>query len=375
MQNGNEEESRSEQGKKNPWWTVEEHHQLYLLIFLIGVGLLLEGIVHYYLRISIVYTHFFYLIIVIAGLWYGRRAVWLALFFGTLQVFVTYLITANISEDSVLRAAMLCIVAFVVGSIVDRMNRLHARLLDQCHKTKVLNKEISGINTDLEVSRSAYESANRKLGIMNSITRHDILNQLTPLMMYIDLGRAENPSPEIRKILDHLEKIGKNIQRQIEFTRDYQNIGIHTPLWQNLETTVRKAASPVNLKGTELILDIPAPGYEVFADSLLEKVFYNLIENAIRHGEGLTKIRFSAQVLEGNLVFTCEDDGVGVPEEFKERIFRREYYKNTGFGLYLSREILGIAGATIRETGTYRKGARFEIIFPVGKNRVVENSS
>ena len=56
--------------------------------------------------------------------------------------------------------------------------------------------------------------------------------------------------------------------------------------------------------------------------------------------------------------------GSGVPDKEKERIFRREYFKNTGFGLFLSREILAITNLTIKETGKYGNGARFVIHVP-----------
>ena len=62
---------------------------------------------------------------------------------------------------------------------------------------------------------------------------------------------------------------------------------------------------------------------------------------------------------------------MGIPEEFKEKIFRREYYRHTGFGLNLSREILDITGITITETGTPGEGARFEITVPRGKFRTI----
>jgi signal transduction histidine kinase len=66
------------------------------------------------------------------------------------------------------------------------------------------------------------------------------------------------------------------------------------------------------------------------------------------------------------MMLVCEDTGEGVPEEFKEAIFKRQYFKHTGFGLFLSREILGITGLSIRETGEPGKGARFEITIPPG---------
>lgn len=61
-----------------------------------------------------------------------------------------------------------------------------------------------------------------------------------------------------------------------------------------------------------------------------------------------------------------EDNGIGVPAGAKEKIFRREYFQNTGLGLYLSREILAITKMEIQETGIPGEGARFEIFVPKG---------
>ncbi len=108
---------------------------------------------------------------------------------------------------------------------------------------------------------------------------------------------------------------------------------------------------------------------EIYADPLLQKVFYNLIENALRHGGAVTRIGVSAEPAGKDLVLVFEDDGVGVPEGKKEQIFRREHYANTGFGLFLSREILSITGIAIRESGTPGKGARFELLVPEGAFR------
>ena len=107
----------------------------------------------------------------------------------------------------------------------------------------------------------------------------------------------------------------------------------------------------------------------MYADPLLEKVFYNLIDNAKRYGVTITEIRFSgSEGTDGYTIF-CEDDGVGIPAEFKTKIFNREYFKHTGFGLNLSREILEITGITITETAEPGRGARFEILVPEGKYR------
>ena len=131
-------------------------------------------------------------------------------------------------------------------------------------------------------------------------------------------------------------------------------------------------ATTANLSAHDQIFmanEIPA-GSEVLADPMIVKVFFNLVDNAVRHGGKITTIRFSVEERNGDHVIVCEDDGVGIPAEEKEKIFERGFGKNTGLGLYLSREILDITGITIRETGGPGKGARFEMTVPKGVYRI-----
>lgn len=114
-----------------------------------------------------------------------------------------------------------------------------------------------------------------------------------------------------------------------------------------------------------LVNDLPF-GLEVYADPLIAKVFFNLVDNAVRHGGGITTIRFAVEEQDGEAIIVCEDDGEGVPPAEKERIFEHGYGKNTGFGLTISREILDITGIGIREVGDAGRGARFEMIVPPG---------
>lgn len=115
------------------------------------------------------------------------------------------------------------------------------------------------------------------------------------------------------------------------------------------------AGRNAGLDGVALENEIP-DGMEVFADPLITEVFFNLIDNSLRHGEKTTTIRFAFGIRDGNCVVVCEDDGDGVEPGLKEKIFERGFGKNTGFGLFLSREVLGITGITIRERGTRNGG-------------------
>lgn len=353
------------------WWRFLTEPHPWELGLLIAAGLLLELAIHYYLGISVVYTHFYYLIIVIAGLWYGRRAIWLALFFGILHVAVTYVLTADIPPDPLLRAVMFCIVAFVVGTVAEQLRCYHDRLIQQNRELMDLNTVLKETNQRLEVSRLAFETANRKLNLLSSITRHDIRNQLTGLLGYIGLVQARVRDPDILQLVEKEDQIANNIVRQIEFTKSYEELGVHAPMWQDVTMSINALMTSRAMGGVTITTRLD--GIEVYADPLLEKVYENLIDNSFRHGERVKHITWSLLPYADNAVaLVYEDDGIGVHDEEKEQIFEKGYGKNTGLGLFLVREILAITGITIKERGTYGKGVRFEILIPQDRYRFPE---
>ncbi len=217
----------------------------------------------------------------------------------------------------------------------------------------------------------ALKQVIKKLNLLSNITRHDILNQLTALLGYLDLSQDHEMDPVLREYISKEQVSAETIRRQITFTRDYQTVGINLPVWQNVRATIMHAIGSLDLR--EVTLEISLGDIEVFADPLLEKVFYNLVENALRHGEKLTRIAIRSLAYSEGLLLVCEDDGPGIPATEKENIFQRKFFKHTGFGLFLSREILAITGLSIRETGEPGKGARFEIAIPNGAFRSTNN--
>ena len=216
--------------------------------------------------------------------------------------------------------------------------------------------------TERVKAEHAITLANKKLTLLSGITRHDILNQVQGLFFSLDLANSDDLSPETKKHLEKAMDFSRNIERQIAFTRDYEDIGVKSPEWQNVEEIINRVIPFLDMGSIRIQADVQ--GLFVYADPLLEKVFFNLLDNARRYGEKISRIRVYGKEHADGYTLTCEDDGVGIPEKHKKGIFSREYFKHTGFGLNLSREILDITGLTISETGEAGKGARFEIMVP-----------
>ena len=214
--------------------------------------------------------------------------------------------------------------------------------------------------------------ANTKLNLLIGVTRHDIINNLTVLMGYNDLMKNTVKDKKILEMLEKEESALHAVHRQIEFTRQYYNLGVKSPLWQNICETSTRAYSQFI---TTISFTCDTHNLEIYADPLLEKVFYNLFDNAMRHGDNVTQIRVYC-VREGpDMLVIFGDDGQGILPKNKERIFTRGFGSHTGLGLFLSREILAITRIEIAETGEFEKGARFELRIPAGLYRFQDSDN
>ncbi|NLV26917.1 MAG: response regulator [Methanomicrobiales archaeon] len=218
--------------------------------------------------------------------------------------------------------------------------------------------------TERKKGEKALERAYRQINLLTEVTRHDILNNLSELYLHLDLARMDCPGTRFSECLDNMEEVVRIIQSRIEFTRIFQEIGIEKPVWTPLNTILQGSSAPLPVTYDSTINRI-----SLLVDPLVKTVFSNLLDNSIRHGEHVTEIRVSVHESGNNLMILWEDNGVGISDEEKELIFSRGYGKNTGFGLFLVREILSLTGISIHETGIFGSGVRFEILIPKGSFR------
>ncbi len=221
--------------------------------------------------------------------------------------------------------------------------------------------------TDQKRAEDALTIACQKMNLLSSITRHDILNQLTVLSGYLALSEEFASDEKLINFIKKEATATERINQLITFTKHYQDIGVQAPQWQNVHDTIATAATSLDLSSVNV--QIPVSNIEIYADPLLSKVFYNLLENSVRHGQHTSLIQFSYRDNEDTLTIICEDNGEGIDQETKKHLFKRGYGKHTGYGLFLIREILAITGILIDETGEPGNGARFEITVPNGAFR------
>jgi PAS domain S-box-containing protein len=237
-------------------------------------------------------------------------------------------------------------------------------------------KDISELrNTEeaLKETMGKLATTNEKLRVVGSLTRHDVQNKLTLVTGNAYLMKKKAISdPETLERLRGIEEACKQIVEIFDFARSYETLGEEELRYVDVADAFDKAASQFgDLKG--ISADNECKGLIVLADSLLTRLFYNLIDNSLKYGEKLTYMRIRMEKGREELKLIYEDDGVGIPLAEKSKLFTKGHGKGTGLGLYLIKKIMEAYGWAIKETGQPGKSAQFTMTIPGTNHKSKEN--
>jgi PAS domain S-box-containing protein len=243
------------------------------------------------------------------------------------------------------------------------------RLGDEVIGSMFVFKDIGEIITAQEELSQALSKAqllNEKLHVVGSLTRHDVRNKLSIITNYsYILKKKYADRPDIVDSLGKMETSVKDSVKIFDFAKVYEQLGVENLVNVNVEKTVNEAVEMFS--GLPFKVVNECHGLNVRADSLLRQLIYNFIDNTRKYGQKTTTVRISYQkVAQGGLQLIYEDDGVGIPFENKQQIFKQGFSTggSTGFGLFLAKKMLEVYGWTITEEGKPGEGARFVMTIP-----------
>ena len=221
-------------------------------------------------------------------------------------------------------------------------------------------RQILAIARDITNRRNADE----KLKVVGKLARHDMRNKVAIIAGYVSLLKMR-PEDErtvkesIKEIDDAVDQIGMIM----DFAADYEKLGSEDKKPVDVEACFKSACSMFDLGG--VLVENQCTGLSVSADSLLNRIFYNFIDNSLRHGGNVSKIRLSWRKGK-NLQIVYEDDGVGVPRNRKRKLFETDLEEEGGIhGLTLISRIVESYGWMIKEEGRPGKGAKFVLEAPL----------
>jgi hypothetical protein len=200
------------------------------------------------------------------------------------------------------------------------------------------------------VSHNAVETgAEQQLAIMNTISN------------------KEGLSDDVQLFVDNILTSLNSIITLCTFSKTYADIGYNEPRWIPLQSAITNFSN--HLSYSKVNIEYEIEDVEIYADLMFVTVLYNLFDNSIRHGERVTTIKIKTVEDNGSLIISYEDNGIGLTEDEKKTLFVRGVGKNSGLGMFLSREILSMTDIEIEEVGKEGVGVVFLITVHPGYYR------
>ena len=209
--------------------------------------------------------------------------------------------------------------------------------------------------------RKELEELNEKLleytTHLNRMLRHDLKNVLSAISLSSELLKECGVDNKA------IDLIGKSVERGfeiIESARETEEVIKTGKLKEiSIESVLRRVLECYNNVEVRMDEDVV-----VLADDTIFSVFTNLVENAFKHGEA-KKVRISVRKEDEFAVIVVEDDGKGIPDEIREKIFEYGFSHGekagSGVGLYVVRRAVERWGGKISVGKSELGGAKFVI--------------
>lgn len=231
---------------------------------------------------------------------------------------------------------------------------------------------IFAIYRDITKRKQAEEEAE----FYNSLLRHDIGNRNQVTMGYLELLKETDLSKEQIEFIEKALVATKRSNGLIKKVRDLQRIKEKHELEDiSLDSVLDKVTKNFSYEAKDkgIKINYGPSKIKVKADSLLEDMFSNLVQNAIIHS-GCNEINIYSTNEKDFYKISIEDNGKGIPNDEKEKIFQRRVKgkksKGSGVGLYLVKTIArsynGKVEVANRIKKDYSKGTLFNVYIPRG---------
>lgn len=261
---------------------------------------------------------------------------------------------------------------YVISAIVDITER---RRVEDSLKAK--SEELARSNSELE--QFAY------------VASHDLQAPLRHITSYVQLlsmemeGKLDDKTKQwmefilsgtkrMQQLINGLLSFSRVRRGQVAFDKVDLNITVQNSI-QNLLTVINEEKAEVSVS------KLPT----VYGDSLLiQQVFQNLIENAIKfkNKELTPKVSIFSEERKEETVITIEDNGIGISQEFQEQVFvifqrlhTLEEYPGTGIGLAICKKIMDFHGGRIWFESNQFNGASFRISFLKNKESLINHDN
>lgn len=256
----------------------------------------------------------------------------------------------------------------VLDSEENRYSEKYEDLMRQFRKLVESHLELVYQRNKLERQIREREKAEEREEFLHSLLRHDLRNKLQIVRGYLELMGEYDLSEELEDYVSQAEKgirEGADIIEKVRSLRKAQDEEVkEVEIDSAIHDAVDQIENLAKEEGIDIDMECPEMGCKGMAGSLLNQVFLNIIENAVQHSDG-SEVRIRGRIDEDEIKCVIEDDGKGIPDEKKEKIFEKGYTtddeRGTGLGVFLVERLLSVYGGNIEVKDSELGGARFDV--------------
>jgi PAS domain S-box-containing protein len=230
--------------------------------------------------------------------------------------------------------------------------------------------------TERKEHEQLLETQRDSLEVLNQVVRHDIRNDLQVVLGYVNtLEEYVEEDGE-----EYIRQIQKASQDAVDITMTAQEVTemllmpdadlAPVSLGRELEREINDVRS--SHSDAVITVDEQLPDVKVMADNMLNSIFRNLLKNAIVHNDkSVPKVTVTTERSDGMVGVTIADNGPGIPDDLKEKIFEKGSQglgsEGTGLGLYLVDTLVDRYGGDVRVKDNDPEGTVFVVSLPVAE--------
>ena len=232
----------------------------------------------------------------------------------------------------------------------------------------------------IQQHRDIMKNANLRQEFTANVS-HELKTPLTAISGYAQL--IENGMATEKECIYFAGEIEKSSQRLLNLINDIIRLSEldagELPIARekiNLKEVVLQCIDTLRIYGMKNAVTISFHGQDAYVmaeKTMLEELIYNLCDNAIRYNKENGSVEIMVSYYFKRVVLTVEDTGIGIEEEYRERIFERFYRIDksrsketggTGLGLAIVKYIVSCLRAELRLDSRVGEGTKIEVIFP-----------
>jgi len=247
-----------------------------------------------------------------------------------------------------------------------RANQLQAMLLQKQEEVERANEQLTQANEELKqfayVASHDLKEPLRMIGSYTQIINRKFASELD-----------ENTQTYFYYVTDGVERMNNLLDGLLKYAtvgRGAQELKV---VDLNDTMLICQANLRLLIEETETKLEVGELPSILGIGSLLSQLFQNIISNAIkfRNKDTIPEVAIRSEEKENEYLISIKDNGIGIKDEYKERIFvifqrlhARTDYEGTGIGLAICHKIMQRMGGKIWVESEYGKGSTFFFTFP-----------